>query len=130
MGESERYDRGWELIEQIDGQAGERILEGVGSLSPDLARYIIEFAYGDVWARPGLDLKQRELATVSALIALGHAEPELKVHMNGMLRVGWTREEIIEVVLHMAVYAGFPAALNALTIAGQVFDEQDQAKGD
>jgi 4-carboxymuconolactone decarboxylase len=83
-----------------------------------------------VWARPGLDLKQRELATVSALIALGHAEPELKVHMNGMLRVGWTREEIIEVVLHMAVYAGFPAALNALTIAGQVFDEQDQAKGD
>jgi 4-carboxymuconolactone decarboxylase len=130
MRESERYDRGWELIEQIDGQAGKRILEGVGSLSPDLARYIIEFAYGDVWARPGLDLKQRELATVSALIALGHAEPELKVHMNGMLRVGWTREEIIEVVLHMAVYAGFPAALNALTIAGQVFDEQDQAKGD
>ena len=130
MSESERFDRGWELLEKIDGRPGERVMEGVGSLSPDLARYIIEFPYGDVWSRPGLDLKHRELATVSALIALGHCEPELKVHMGGMLRLGWTREEIVEVVIHMAVYAGFPAALNALTIAGEVFSDEDAGQVD
>ena len=126
MGESERYNRGWELLEKVDGEPGDRIMECVGSVSPDLARYIVEFPYGDVWSRPGLDLKLRELATVSALIALGHCEPELKVHMNGMLRMGWTREEIIEVIIHMSVYAGFPAALNALTIAGEVFAEAQE----
>jgi 4-carboxymuconolactone decarboxylase len=124
MSDNERYDRGWELLESIDGEKGDKIVADVGRLSPDLARYIFEFPYGDVWSRPGLDLKTRSLATVSALIALGHCEPELKVHMNGMLRVGWTRDEIIELVIHMAVYTGFPAALNALTIAGEVFDDQ------
>jgi 4-carboxymuconolactone decarboxylase len=125
MEESERFKRGWELLEQVDGEPGDRVMEGVGSLSPDLARYIIEFPYGDIWSRPGLSLKHRELATVSALIALGHCTPELKVHMNGMLRMGWTRDEIIEVIIHMAVYTGFPSALDALRVAGEVFDEAD-----
>jgi 4-carboxymuconolactone decarboxylase len=124
MSDNERYDRGWELLESIDGDAGDRVMEGTGSISPDMARYIVEFAYGDVWSRPGLDLKTRSLATVSALIALGHCEPELKVHIGGMLRVGWTREEIIELIIHMVAYCGFPAALNALTVAGEVFAEQ------
>jgi 4-carboxymuconolactone decarboxylase len=124
MSDNERYDRGWELLERIDGDAGDRVLEGTGSISPDMARYIVEFAYGDVWSRPGLDLKTRSLATVSALIALGHCEPELKVHIGGMLRGGWTPEEIIELVIHMVPYVGFPASLNALTIAGEVFAEQ------
>ncbi len=127
MPDSERYDNGWELLEKVDGEPGERVMKGIGSLSPDMARFIVEFAYGDVWSRPGLDLKTRELATVSALIALGNCAPQLKVHMGGMLRVGWTREEIIELVIHMSVYAGFPAALNALTIAGEVFAESDSS---
>jgi 4-carboxymuconolactone decarboxylase len=128
MEESERFKRGWELLEKVDGEPGDRVMEGVGKLSPDLARYIIEFPYGDVWSRPGLDLKHRELATVSALIALGHCAPELKVHMNGMLRMGWTRDEIIEVIIHMSVYTGFPSALDALRTAGEVFDEADAAE--
>jgi 4-carboxymuconolactone decarboxylase len=124
MEESERYKRGWETIEQVDGSAGERVLEGVGALSPELARHIVEYGYGDVWSRPVLDLKQRELATVAGLIALGHCQPELKVHMGGMLRVGWTRDELIELIVHMAVYVGFPIALDALRVAAEVFEEQ------
>jgi len=125
MEESERYKLGWELLERMDGEAGDRVMEGVGSLSPDLARYVVEFAYGDVWARPGLDLKSRKLATVSALIALGHCQPELKVHMNGMLLGGWTRDELIELIIHMSVYVGFPTALDALSVARELFDELD-----
>ena len=125
MEESERFKQGWECLEKVDGKAGERVMEGTGALSPDMARYIVEFAYGDVWSRPGLDLKHRSMITTSALIAMGHCEPELKVHMNGMLLVGWTREEIIEVIIHLVVYAGFPTALDALRIAGEVFAEAD-----
>jgi 4-carboxymuconolactone decarboxylase len=123
MEESERYKRGWEVIEEVDAEAGERVLAGVGALSPELARHIIEYGYGDVWSRPVLDLKQRELATVSGLIALGHCRPQLKVHMSGMLRVGWTREELIELIVHMAVYVGFPTALEALSVAAEVLAE-------
>jgi 4-carboxymuconolactone decarboxylase len=125
MEESERYKLGWELLERMDGEAGDRVMESVGSLSPDLARYVVEFAYGDVWARPGLDLKSRKLATVSALIALGHCQPELKVHMNGMLLGGWTRDELIELIIHMSVYVGFPTALDALSVARELFGELD-----
>ena len=127
MDETERYKQGWDILERVDGTAGDRVLQDVGSISPDMARYIVEYAYGDIWARPALDLKHRELATTSALIALGHCAPELKVHMNAMLLVGWTREEIIEVIIHMSVYVGFPTALDALRIAGEIFAEADAA---
>jgi 4-carboxymuconolactone decarboxylase len=90
-----------------------------------LGRYIIEFAFGDIYARPGLDLKLREIATVAALTALGNAQPQLKVHIHGALNVGCTREEVVEVILQMAVYAGFPAALNGVTAAKEVFQERD-----
>ena len=95
-------------------------------IAPDLARYAIEFAFGDVYSRPGLDLKSREIATVSALAALGNAQPQLKVHIHGALNVGCTREEIIEVLIHLSVYAGFPAALNGIFAAKEVFKERDE----
>ena len=123
MGDRERYERGWELLEKLDSSPEKRITRDVGSVSPDLARYIVEYAYGDVWSRPGLDLKTRELATVSGLIALGHCGPQLGVHIGGMLRSGWTRDEVVELILHMSLYVGFPAALNALSVAAEVFDE-------
>lgn len=87
---------------------------------------MIEFSFGDVYSRPGLDLKSREIATVAALTALGNAEPQLKVHINGGLNVGCTRQEIVEVIIQMAVYAGFPTALRAMNIAKTVFQERDE----
>ncbi len=120
----DRYTRGFKKLKEIDREAGERVIESLKDIAPDLARYLVEFPFGDVYSRPGLDLKSREIATVAALTALGNALPQLKVHINGALNVGCTREEIIEVIIQMAVYAGFPAALNGIFAAKEVFQER------
>lgn len=123
--DSERNKRGWEKLKEIDGHAGERVIEGLKDIAPDLARYVIEFPFGDVYSRGVLSLKEREIATVSALTALGNAQPQLKVHIHGALNVGCTRQELVEIMIQMAVYAGFPAALNGISAAKEVFSERD-----
>lgn len=120
-----RYERGWEKLKEVDGEAGESVIASLQEIAPDLARYVIEFPFGDMYSRPGLDLKSRQIATVAALTALGNAQPQLKVHIHGALNVGCTREEVIEVIMQMAIYAGFPAALNGIFVAKEVFKERD-----
>ena len=120
---SERYQRGLAQLEAVSGPHGAAVIDSLNDIAPDLGRYVVEFAYGDIFARPGLDVKTRELATVAALTAMGTAAPQLKVHMQASLRVGASRQEIIETILQMIPYAGFPAAINAVTVAQQVFSE-------
>lgn len=124
---NDRYVRGWDKLKEIDGEAGERVIEALAPIAPDFARYLIEFPFGDIYSRPALDLKAREIATIAALAAMGNAQPQLKVHIEGALNVGCSREEIVEVFMQMAVYAGFPAALNALFAAREVFAARDAA---
>ncbi len=100
---------------------GEAVVDSLRDIAPDFARYLIEFPFGDIYAGPGLDLRSREIATIAALTALGNAEPQLKVHIAAGLNVGLTQEEITEAIMQMAVYAGFPAALNGLFAAVAVF---------
>lgn len=119
-----RYERGLAKLEEIDGQAGSRVIDSLRDIAPDFARYLIEFPFGDIYSRPGLDLRAREIAVVAALTALGNAAPQLKVHIEGALNVGVSQEEIVEVIMQMAVYAGFPAALNGLFAAKEVFAER------
>ena len=126
--EETRYDRGLRILSEIDGLAGERVIESLGDIMPDFARYLIEFPFGDIYSRQGLDLKYREIATVSALTALGNAQPQLKVHIRAALNVGCSKAEILEVIMQMAVYAGFPAALNGLFAAKEVFAEDNHQK--
>ena len=121
----DRYQQGWKKLTEVDGYAGEQVIESLKDIAPDLARYIIEFPFGDIYSRPGLDLKKREIATVAALTALGNAQPQLKVHINGALNVGCTREEVVETIIQMAVYAGFPAAINGISAAKEVFANRD-----
>lgn len=97
------------------------MVEALAGVAPDFARYLIEFPFGDIYSRPGLDLRSREIATIAALTALGNAAPQLKVHVEAGLNVGLSREEIAETIMQMAVYAGFPAALNGLFAAKEVF---------
>jgi 4-carboxymuconolactone decarboxylase len=123
--ESARYRRGFETLKQIDAGAGQRLLDLMSRVAPDLARYAIEFPFGDIYQRPGLDLKTREIINVAALTALANARPQLKVHIHGALNVGVRRAEIVEIVIQMAVYAGFPAAMNGASAAGEVFAERD-----
>jgi 4-carboxymuconolactone decarboxylase len=82
---------------------------------------VLEFPFGDIYSRPGLDLRAREIATIAALTALGNASPQLKVHIEAGLNVGLSRDEITEVIMQMAVYAGFPAAVNGLFAAKEIF---------
>lgn len=119
--DNQRYKSGLNKLREIDGEAGQKVIDSLASISPDLAKYTIEFPFGDIYQRPGLDLKSRELATVAALTALGHCQPQLNVHINGALNVGCKPEEIREVIIQMAVYAGFPAALNGMLVAKEVF---------
>ena len=122
--QSARFQQGWQQLKAIDGTAGEQVIDSLKDIAPDLARYVIEFPFGDIYSRTGLDLKSREIATVAALTALGNAKPQLKVHIQAALNVGCTREEVIEVVIQMAVYAGFPAALNGMTAVKEVFEKE------
>jgi len=123
---SERYERGWKKLKEIDGEAGERVIESLKDIAPDFARYLIEFPFGDIYCRPGLDLKSREIAVVAALTALGTAAPQLRVHIHAALNVGCSRQEVVETIIQMAVYAGFPAALNGIFAAQEVFKERDE----
>ena len=125
MDKQDRYQRGLGKLWEIDGEAGERVLAGLDDIAPDFARYLIEFPFGDIYSRPGLDLKSREIAVVAALTALGNAAPQLKVHIQGALNVGVTRAEVVETIMQMAVYAGFPASLNGLAAAREVFAQGD-----
>lgn len=129
METNDRYQRGWEKLEEVDGKAVERVIESLKDIAPDFARLLIEFPFGDIYSRPGLDLKSREIAVVAALTALGNAAPQLKVHIHGALNVGCTGQEVVEVVMQMSVYAGFPAALNGLFAAKEVFAERRETKG-
>ena len=118
---SERFMTGQEMLHKVDGKGGEAVVESLKDIAPDFARYLLEFPFGDIYSRPGLDLRSREIATVAALTALGNATPQLKVHIGAALHVGVTQDEIVEVIMQMAVYAGFPAALNGLFAAKEVF---------
>jgi len=122
--ETSRFNKGLELLTKIDGEAGQNVIESLQDICPDLAKYTIEYPFGDIYAREGLDLKSREIATVAALTALGNCAPQLKVHLNAALNVGCSEEEIKEAILQMSVYAGFPAALNGMFAFKEVLTER------
>jgi 4-carboxymuconolactone decarboxylase len=124
---SERYERGLTMLETVDGPAGLAVVENLKTVFPDFANYLVEFPFGDIYSRKGLSLRDRELAVVAALTAMGNAAPQLKVHIHAALHVGCLPQEIVEVIIQMAVYAGFPAALNGLTTAKEVFAASDIA---
>ena len=122
-----RYERGARALAEIDGDAGEKVIAALAGIAPDFARLLIEFPFGDIYTRPGLDLRAREIAAIAALATMGNATPQLKVHIEAGLNVGLSREEIVEILMQMAVYAGFPAALNGLFAAKEVFAQTKAA---
>jgi 4-carboxymuconolactone decarboxylase len=122
--EESRYDRGLGTMKTIFGPGIESALKKLAATSPDLARCLVEFPFSDIYPRAGLDLKTREMLTVAALTVLGYAQAELKEHIRGAMNVGCSRDEILEIILQMAVYAGFPAALEAVRTAASVFGEK------
>lgn len=120
---SQRYEAGLEQLRAVDGDAGVAVIETLRRSFPDFATYIVEFPFGDIYARPGIGLREREFATIAALCAMGNAAPQLRVHLHAALHVGCKPSEIVEIMMQMAVYAGFPAALNGLAEVRRVFEE-------
>jgi len=125
MSEDPRYARGRARLREIHGDHGEAVVRALEDVAPDLSRYIFEFAFGDVYSREGLGLRDRQIATIAALTAQGNAQPQLKAHIRGGLNAGLSRGEVLEIILQMAVYAGFPAAMNAASAAREAFGEAD-----
>jgi 4-carboxymuconolactone decarboxylase len=123
--DNSRFDLGLTLLSKIDGEAGHNVIDSLQNICPDLARFTIEYPFGDIHSRPSLDLKSREIATVAALTALGNCRPQLKVHLNAALNVGCSEDEIKEVLLQMSVYAGFPSALNGMFAFKEVLQERE-----
>lgn len=121
---NDHYEAGLARLREVDGAAGVALVETLKSIAPEFGDYVIDFAFGEIYKRPGLDLKSRELAAIAALAALGTAPAQLRLHINGALNVGCAREQVIETVIQTIVFAGFPAALNGLAAAREVFAER------
>ena len=122
---SEKYEQGLKKLEEISPGAAERTAASLNDVAPDMVRYLMEFVFGEISSRPGLDMKSREITAVAALTALGTAPNQLRVHIKGALNCGCTREEVIEIIMQTLVYAGFPAALTGIRLAKEVFQELD-----
>lgn len=119
-----RYERGAELLNQIDGSGGEKVIRSLQDIAPDLGKYIIEFAFGDIYSRKELDIQEREIITITSLLTCGGCEPQLKVHINASLNVGISPEKIVETFMQCVPYVGFPRVLNAIFTAKEVFSER------
>lgn len=124
--DNERLKKGLKHLEDNNPENYDKLKENLRDIAPDLARFVAEFAYGDIYTRPGLDPKSREIATMAALTALGNAPLQLESHIEGALNCGCTRQEVVEVIMQMAVYAGFPAAINGMNCAKEVFSKMDK----
>ncbi|MGW1065963.1 carboxymuconolactone decarboxylase family protein [Streptomyces aureus] len=120
----ERFGHGMKVLDEVDGEAGRRVLAALGDISPELGHQIVAWGFGDIYDRPGLAPRDRQLVTLGMLTALGGCEPQLEVHVNASLNVGLSPEQIVEALLHSAVYCGMPKAINATLVAKKVFGER------
>lgn len=119
-----RYEKGKEVLESIQQRKVEEIFEGIEDIAPDMSRFVVEFPYAEIYTRDEVDLKTRELCTVVALTVLGTI-PQLKDHINAALNVGNSPSEIVEIIMQMSAYAGFPKSINGVAAAKEVFVERD-----
>jgi 4-carboxymuconolactone decarboxylase len=122
-----RFERGSARLAEVDGRIGQEAIARLG----DLGRYIVEFAFGDIYSRAALTLREREIATVAMLTAMGGREPQLRIHIGAALNVGLTAQEVEEVIIQTTPYAGFPTAINALNLLKEIVDGdlRDQTSG-
>ena len=121
----DRYERGRQRLSELAGERGETVIAGLEEVSPDLARYVVEFGYGDVYSRPALDDHARQLAAISALSAMGGAEPQLEYHIGIALNIGVPPSQIVETVVFLSPFIGFARTLNAVRSVKRVFASRD-----
>ena len=121
-----RREKALEILQRLDASAPGQVSANLDAVAPDLLELVFGFAFVDVVDRPGIDLKTREMLTVAALTTMGTAPAQLEFHIRAAMNLGATREEIVEIILQMAVYAGVPAFMNGIAVAKEVFASLDQ----
>ena len=127
---SERYRRGLDVAERLAAdKIAHFVKSGVAEVAPDFARMVIEFAFGDLYSRDGLDIRSRELVAIAALAASGNSAAQLRIHVETAAASGITKTEVIEVLMQIALYSGFPAALNALADCHDLLTDDDCLTG-
>lgn len=126
-GHGTRYERGWAALTEVNGGPTARVIDEIREVSPDLARFVVEFAYGEIYDRPGLGRPQRQLVTIGMLTALGSCEAQLEVHVHVALNVGVPPQEIVETLLHAVPFCGFPRVINSIMVVRSVFQRRGVA---
>lgn len=120
----DRYERGEKLLRKIDGdKVADNLIARYQDLAPDFTRYLVEFAFGEIYARDG-DLKHREIVAIASLATMGGCDAQLETHVHGAFNAGLTEAEIVEAVMTLIPYIGFPKALNAMTVVKRVVDKR------
>ena len=123
--ENTRFTQGMEQLKAIDGKGGENVIKSLEDIAPDLGKFIVAFAFGDIYTREGLTTEEQEMITLSSLLTAGGCKPQLEVHIGGALNVGISPEKVIETFLQCIPYTGFPKVLNAVFVAKKVFAERE-----
>ena len=119
--ENERLKKGLEKLKEGDGKVVEDVIASMEGLSPDLGRYITEFAIGDIYSRDGLSMQEKEMIILTSLLTTGGCEAQLEIHINISLNIGVSPDKIIAIFIQCLPYAGFPKVINAVGTAGKVF---------
>lgn len=128
MGDTQ-YERGEALLRKIDGdRVADNLIAAYRDVAPDFTRYLIEFAFGEIYARDG-DLKARELVAIATLATMGGCDPQLETHVHGAFNVGLTESQIVEAVMTLIPYIGFPKSLNAMAVVKRVVDKRCRQSG-
>ncbi|WLW56377.1 carboxymuconolactone decarboxylase family protein [Streptomyces sp. YU58] len=120
----ERFAQGLEMLNSVNGEVGQLVVDSLADISPEMSHQIIAWGFGEIYSRPQLAPRDRQLVTLGMLTALGGCELQLEVHVHTSLNVGLTPEQIVEALLHSAGYCGFPKALNAMAVVKKVFAER------
>lgn len=120
----ERFERGMEVLQRIGGEGFDLPIKHLAEASPDLARFTVEYPYGDILSRPGLNLPLRQICTVSCLMALGSVQPQLKFHMTGFLNAGGRPQDLVELLFVSVAVLGFPSAVDSIALAREIFQER------
>lgn len=123
-GDESARERGERLLRQVDGdKVADNLLRAYEDVAPDFTRYLVEFAFGEIYARPG-ELKHRELVAIASLATMGGCDPQLETHVHGAFNAGLTEAEIVEAVMTLIPYVGFPRALNAMAVVKRVVEKR------
>ncbi|MBV9271526.1 MAG: carboxymuconolactone decarboxylase family protein [Candidatus Eremiobacteraeota bacterium] len=111
-------------MRQVDGdKVTDNLLRAYENVAPDFTKYLVEFAFGEIYAREG-DLKQRELVAISSLATMGGCDAQLETHVHGALNVGLSEAEVVEALMTLIPYIGFPKALNAIAVVKRVIEKR------